>query len=188
MLFAAPPDLKNFTPTYKCGAPGAPAVCYGTNEKTHLVFMQVQTEANRFSTANRSAVTAGFAPLQVDGKIGGGTVNALQLIAQKAMTDPTAAGLGIALAPLVTSKETVAQNAPLIVSQLGQLSQRFALPSVPPPPPPIANLPATQHQIMPQTMPSTLPPPPGGFNWKPWAIAGGVVAVLGGAWYFYFRK
>lgn len=177
MLFAAPPDLTNVTPAYKCGTAAAPTICYATDPKTDSLFRAIQSAVNRYAPA------VGFSPVQVDGKLGSGTVAALQKIAQSLLADPMTAAVGVGLTPQVVTKETVARGAQSISTLLTNGFNILQLPPVAAPTAPTA--PTTTTTTSP-----ALPPPPasmmgGGLPWK-WIVGGAAAIAVG--YFAFFHK
>lgn len=174
MLFAAAPDFTNITPSYKCGTPQAPSICYATDPKTDQLFRSVQQKINFY--ANR----AGFPLIQADGKIGDQTVSALKKIAAYLYSAPSTAATAVGLTTASLTKDTVAQSASRVLTLLQAGIDILQLPPVSSPAPI-----ATTGGGTP-TAPDDLPPPPmlRSTKWKKIALGVGIVGVAGGLWWW----
>ncbi len=175
MLAATTVDFSNFSPSYKCGATLAPTICYGVGSQTDSLFRSIQTLINYF------APVAGFQALTIDGKLGPDTVAAAQAAARQLLQNANTSPFGNNLMGFASSKEALAQNAVAVQQTLQSGITTLSLKPVPAP---------STKELVPGTSttpPVALPPlPMAGGSWKPWLIGAGVLAVLGGAaWYFY---
>lgn len=173
MLAATPVDMSQVTPNYNCANKAAPGICYGIGSTTDALFRSIQTLVNYF------APVAGFAVIAIDGKIGAGTVNALQAAARQMLQVPAASPFGNNLMAFSATKEMIAQNAVAVQSTLKQGISTLGLHPVSAP---------TGTQVVPgtsMTPPLTLPPlATSGSKLKPWLIGGGILAVASIATYF----
>lgn len=174
MLFAAPPDLTNVTPTYKCANPAAPDICYATDPKTDQLFKSIQASINKYTGS------VGFSPIGVDGKIGSKTAVALQKVVQWLLMNPATAAIGSTLVAPSRSYTTLAASAVLVAKQLEIGATYLQLKPVPAPKP--------GTPVTPAEPPPGLPPSPGMGRQIPWKWILGGIAVLGIGYFAFLRK